>query len=291
MNSYYRFSAIFVIAIILLINLACDEINPPYRKDNTNTNTDTARFTQKVVLEDFTGHLCVNCPDAHKIAKNLIDLYKGKVIVLAEHVGEDFASPTKDHPYDFRSPVGNDIGKFFKSDIAALPVGMVNRKTFGSTKLLQRAEWEKEVTKLIGKTAPLAIDLNANYDEVNKEISVTVDIEYGSDGSSEHNLCVLISEDSIVSYQKGRPQEVYDYVHNHVLRAAVNSSWGEQLKNGVILKGEKFKKEYKFKIPAANSTPGELYYWRPEKLHIVAFVHEYQGSYEILQAAEKKLIE
>jgi hypothetical protein len=82
---------------------------------------------------------------------------------------------------------------------------------------------------------------------------------------------------------------VEDYVHNHVLRAAINSTFGDQLSSKAIKTGEKFNKKYTFNIPADNSTPGLTYYWRPEKLRVVAIVHDNGGTYNVLQAAEAEL--
>jgi hypothetical protein len=208
---------------------------------------------------------------------------------MAVHVGETFAAPTAEHPYDFRCQTGNEIGDFFNATNAPLPIGMVNRIEVNSERLLQRYDWEAEVTKLVSQKAAMSIELSASYNATNKSISVDANVAYFAIGTSNHYLAIYLLEDSIVSYQKNRPTDNEEYVHNHVLRAAINSTFGDQLSSKTIKVGEKFNKKYTFNIPADNSTPGMTYYWRPEKLRIVAIVHDNAGTYNVLQAAEADL--
>lgn len=287
-NSY---KLILGFALLIISISACDVIDAPYRKSGgVKPPIDTTERIQRILLEDFTGHTCVNCPDAHRIAKGLQEKYPGQVIVIAEHVGESFAAPTAEHPYDFRTPTGNTLGDFFKSSTAALPIGMVNRIPRGTARLIYRFNWEEEVGKYVKNKAPMAVKITPSYDDTKKEISASVEVKYFADGSASQYLCVYILEDSIVSYQKANPSDFENYVHNHVLRGSLNGPWGTQLSSTEIKSGDIIKKDFSFTIPAENSTKGLTYYWRPEKLRLVAFVHDYQDTYQVLQSAEAELL-
>ncbi len=280
-----------LISLLLLIAIvlnSCDIIEAPYRKDKQSGNGNPAEQFQGILLEDFTGHTCVNCPDAHRIAKSIQEKYPKQLVILSIHVGS-FAEPTKDHPYDFRTATGNVIGDFFNATNAPLPVGMVNRAMKGNTRLLQRFDWETEVMKFVDKKPSLAIKIIPQYNNDKKEITVDAEIEYFDDGSINHHLILFISEDSIISYQKGKPDKD-DYVHNHVLRGSITNPWGDKLETQQIKKGDIIKKQYKYTIPKEHSTKGLMYYWRPEKLNIVAVVHDFEPSFNVLNAVEKPLI-
>src|SRR4051812_17310300 len=104
-----RFPAAILILSVLVFSTAftaCDKIKRPdqrppqvYHCIDTlhqviKTNTLTSNF-RKVLLEDYTGHQCVNCPRAAEAAETLAIQYGNKLVVLANHVS-DFANPNKD---------------------------------------------------------------------------------------------------------------------------------------------------------------------------------------------------
>ncbi len=267
---------------------SCDVIEPPYRKDSQSGNSQPKEIKQGILIEDFTGHTCVNCPDAHRIAKSIYDKYPDQVVILSIHVGS-FAEPTKDHPYDFRTSVGNTIGDFFNATNAPLPVGMINRIMKGNTRLIQRFDWESEVEKLINYVPAMKIKISPKFNAEINEITVDTEVEYFRNSPPNHRLILFIAEDSIVSFQKGKPDKE-DYVHNHVLRASITNPWGEIISNQEIKQGAIFKRQFKYIIPPEHSTKGLMYYWRPEKLNIIAIIHDYEASYNVLNVTEKALI-
>jgi len=48
----------------LTILYSCDVIEGDYMTVGTNNPDDTTSFVKKVLIEDFTGHRCPNCPSA-----------------------------------------------------------------------------------------------------------------------------------------------------------------------------------------------------------------------------------
>ena len=87
MNRY--FSVAICVMLVLLLS-ACDEIAPPYKQSG---GVVVVTGEQKVLIEDFTGFRCGNCPSAAETADNLYKAYKGKIIVIGIHSGPTFASP------------------------------------------------------------------------------------------------------------------------------------------------------------------------------------------------------
>lgn len=288
---------IYLLLIAALIFSAgiygCDIVDSDYRDGDITIDPPKEGDTiQRILLEDFTGHRCINCPKAQIEARRIHDKYEGRVILLAVHAGETYASPTTEHPYDFRTSVGTELDNYFQVSPNGLPQGMVNRVPKESRRSLYSPEWEQQAVEVLNRKPPLAIKLETSYNSTDKEITANVEIEYYEDGKISNHLALYIAEDSIISYQHSSPKDIDDYEHNHVLRAAFgNRSWGYPIDSEEIKKGDKFTFTYKYKINAENSTPGEMYYWRPEKLRIIAFVHDHQDTYEILQVTEKKLME
>lgn len=66
---------IILLLSILVFNTQCDKIEKPYSEKGNELDTPAfpalQNVIQKYLLEDFTGHLCVNCPQAHAIADEM----------------------------------------------------------------------------------------------------------------------------------------------------------------------------------------------------------------------------
>ena len=78
---------ITLLSIILIIT-SCDVKEGPFINDyNSYVNPD-----KKVLIEDFTGHLCPNCPDAARELDAIRNIYDDQVIGMAIHVSS-FAKP------------------------------------------------------------------------------------------------------------------------------------------------------------------------------------------------------
>ncbi len=285
-NLVYIVISVFVFT--LLLTTACDKVDPPYMEDNSGVVVgDTVR---KVLFEDFTGHECVNCPSAHKTIEDLQRVYGDRIIVIAEHVGF-FAKPkATPFDYDFRTTEGTDIATFFGAFTAPLPKGMVNRKKSNGSYLIDKAEFGTSISLALDSmpTKPdIYIQLSASYNSTDSMIDVDVNLTALKNlPTGKYNLSVLITESKIIQPQKnsdsniGNVPEILDYEHNHVLRGAVNSTWGEEFTNGAITNGQKFTKTY------SNYKIGKD--WIPNNIHIVAFVYYADGANDkvVIQAEQ-----
>ena len=109
---------LFIITIILSFN-SCDIIEGPYMIDNDTTPIDTSTYVKKVLIEDFTGHRCPNCPSAAEELAALQNYYEDKVIGIAIHPSSQaFSTPSplnsSSYTYDFRTEFGDDIDDIFE---------------------------------------------------------------------------------------------------------------------------------------------------------------------------------
>jgi len=70
---------------LLFMTPSCDVIDQPF-KGNVQDTTSTQQ-QRNVLIEDFTGHRCKNCPKASKAIEALVDAYGSRIIGLAIHAG------------------------------------------------------------------------------------------------------------------------------------------------------------------------------------------------------------
>lgn len=240
---------------------------------------------KKVLLEDFTGHQCGNCPRAHEQGEALKATYGDDLIVVAIHAG-GFSNviPQIGYTADYTTSMGDELLVHYDADNEGLPVGMINRRSWNDNKVLQKfAAWGSQVAAVLGEEPALSIDLDGSIDENLGMLEANVEMEYFAAGNESHHLTVILTEDGIVSKQADYDLSqgyVPDYEHKHMLQANLSKdTWGDQIKTGAIFAGETFSVTYSLAIDPS---------WDLEKLSLVAYVSD-NTTKEVLQAEEHHL--
>jgi len=274
-----QFSAILIL-FVLFFATACDKIEPPYKETGGNTGGEIK--TQKVLLEDYTGHTCVNCPPAAKTASDLKAVYGDQLIIMAVHAGF-FATPLA-VPFDtdFRSEAGDAWNSFF--GIVSNPKGMVNRMSQGGSQLVDFGEWGTRIGNLVNAEASAAIKIETTYSESNKKLDVKITSKFLTESTGTYYLQVCLTEDSIIAPQRNNVENIgpvptiENYVHRHVLRQGINGSWGESVvpDNGSVVVGNEYEHNYSITL---NSD------YNPAHCAVVAFIYN-NDDHSILQVEE-----
>lgn len=301
----FQMKKITLLLILVITTIACDKVKNPGGNNGSTTggttggvitctlntpvvktNTAISGF-RKVLVEDYTGHTCGNCPRAAEKIEAILTQYQDSVVAIAIHAGTQFSPPVPPkYPDDFRTEAGSDWDTYFGISAAGLPKGMVNRATTPYPKAYN--SWPALVETNLHKPQSVKMDITTYFDVAAKLLNVSVKTTYISAFTNNTKLCLVITEDSIVGSQKDynppggvtvvdgdrRP----DYVFEHTMRGAINSSWGELVKISA----------------AANDTITKSYTCRPVNCNntkhasLVAFIYD-DATKEILQAEKVKL--
>ena len=201
----------------------------PYSKTNTPIESTDSNLT-RVLIEEFTGFRCINCPRGARLAHSLAEHYSGRVTIVSIHAG-GFASPDEaPYLYDFRTAVGKELNSYFK--VNSYPCGMINRMPYNSNKVMSSDFWSQAVQDLFGtyNLAPVKINIAPQFNASTSTIDVKVELEYFEAAPNTHKISVWITEDNIKYWQKdekANPPDVEDYIHNGVLRYSFNGTWGD----------------------------------------------------------------
>lgn len=272
---------------------SCDFVKDA--RENTiaqnNTNTE-GKVYRNVLVEDYTGHKCGNCPAAAIELKRIYEYYPGKVIPLAVHAGF-FAYTNVLYPTDLQSADGTIYDNTFGISAVGNPNGLINRVGFGTSNFIQPyTSWQSGVDTMVSQEAWFKIDISNVFNSASGNLSTSIKVIPLRNITGNFNLSVLISEDSLLGEQldyslPSGQQVVQNYRFDHVLRGAINSTWGDQVVNGVINSNDTVVKLYSNINLSAIAT-------RPAKCHVVAFVYDADNNssrrYEVFQAEEKKVI-
>lgn len=280
----------FLLLLIIAALSSCDKVEAPYlelkeRVIDTGQIIDTT--PQRIVLlEDFTGHKCVNCPEASLLAGNLQMAKPGKLVVVSIHAGF-FAVPDPSGNYtaDYRTPEGNTLFNYF--GVLGTPTGLVNRKPYKQKLLLTHDKWEAAIDEEL-KRDPLAhITLRNTFNNATRKLEIEAGIRILEALEGMYNVSVWITESGIVSPQKnnnsavGATPEMLEYTHKHMLRGSVNGTWGDPLNTQPgLAKDQKINKSYQFTLPET---------WNADHCSVIAFITRTDGTDEkevVIQAAE-----
>lgn len=262
---------------------SCDKLDAPYATIKKDT-TDTTTIVRRVLLEDYTGHTCVNCPEAAVAAHAMEASYHGKLILIAIHAGY-YATPypSGDFTANYTSAAGNDW--FTDFDVQVNPKGMINRTPYEGTKILGPDVWGNAVAAQMALQQQANLTITNTYDEESGELQMSLNAKFMAVLTGSYTLTVCITEDSLVSPQKNNNPEVgptpiiYDYVFMDVLRGAVNGSYGETITTAVDT-SKVILKSYSIALDPS---------WVPAHCNVVAFISN-ADTREVIQAAKEPVI-
>lgn len=289
-----------VVGTILALSSCTDDVvvdeylNTPFLADVEAYNfpAPPAEVKRKVLLEDFTGHRCGNCPRAaEKIAEILGNTaYADQVIAVAIHGdGGDFNAfdPSADmFFYDFTTPEGIDLDRNFGVSAKGLPNGLINRAEYNNDVVIGYPNWQSAIDAAMAVEPVAWVDVHAKY-VANGDNYITIDtrVKMLESYPNPINVNVVLVENNIVNWQidySANPKTIENYKHKHVLRynhEQVNrnlfGTWGIGL-SGTTANIDEIKR-------VSTTTNGTD--WNVDNLYAIAYIYD-ATTKEILQANE-----
>jgi thiol-disulfide isomerase/thioredoxin len=280
-----------LLAFSLIAFVACDKIEQPFENiqtggnpiDTTNNPNKPDTTIQKVLIEEFTGHTCGNCPMAAKKAEELKAVFKDQLIVVAIHSGHFSNTQTSTGKYitNFKTPAGDAYNSKWTVDAFGNPQGFVNRSKINNNNIIvHHSAWATVVETLRKREPALKMAVNLTYDANNRALNTSIKTKALKDIGGKYMLVLYFVEDKIVDWQKDyskSPQDIPDYVHRHVLRDNISSTWGDEIISNSMAKGDSIVKTYNNFLLKQE--------WNPDNCSVVAYVYD-AATYEILQVEE-----
>ena len=274
-----------------LLFVSCDKVDDPLGDDEGPSGPGNTSVPRRVLLEDCTGMLCNNCPQAAEIAEELKGIYGDQLIVVAVHMVDGFAAPVPPlndglFDTDFRTPAGAAYEQAF--NITSLPKGLVSRAPFENAVALSRTKWSSAVAAIIGQEADFKLWFDTlGFNAGTNTVNLTVKALCTKAITGDHNLTIYLTEDSVIDDQLNLevdPPTVENYVHRHVLRDNVNGTWGESILTGSANAGDTLSLSYTYTLSANVLDPSNCAF--------VAYVHPATGADArvVKQVEEAKLI-
>lgn len=262
------FSLVCISAVLIS---SCKKDNGTTHEENngggsSNTTVPTS-FTQKVLLETFTGASQPQCTDGFVKQDAIVANNPTKAIPVAIHYGDAM----ENNQYTL-------LASTFSSGLAPqFPSGMINRTPSLSMVIFNRTQWQSNFDVAKNKTANCGLAINTSISGTNANITVTTG--YNSTLTGTYNLTVYLVENNVTgtgnmydqrnSYNTttghpyaGTGDPIIGFQHKNVVRKILSAGLGDALSSSNIVVGGKEEKSYTTSIAGLNSN----------ELYVVAFI-------------------
>lgn len=237
---------------------------------------------RKVLIEEFTGARCPNCPDGSAEIENLVALYGKNLVPVSIHSSGNFAIPLPDSKYDFRTEAGDQLLELLGQPLG-YPSAVVNRiLPEGETRMQQtQASWAGLIENALAEEPSVALNLELRFEPETRTLNTSGRILPNQNIEENLRLSVMLLEDHIIDPQLTREGLVENYDHRHVFRTMLTNAAGEQLGNS-FKAGTAIDYRNSFVIPED---------WVVENCQVVMFVHRVDEVKEVLQVEAAKVFE
>ncbi|MEW6467948.1 MAG: T9SS type A sorting domain-containing protein [Bacteroidota bacterium] len=249
---------------------------------------------RKVLLEEFTGAYCGQCPMGSYYVDSMLDKHPD-LIAVSLHA---YSVPDA---MDFAQ-----IDTLYNNYSAGAPLACVDRIYWGSWPYvaITQSGWDARIQTRLAVAAQLNVSINPlSWNATSRGISGTVNVNILSNlPTGDYRIGIYVVEDSVSGTGPGYDQaNVYDgspgspfygmgdpivgYIHRHVARALLPTAWGA---TGILppapLSGQSFTYPFAYTLPFA---------YNENRVSLIAFVYRFTAGHqgdEVLNADQQDLL-
>ncbi len=264
-----KLSFILAAAALILAVTSCDKIDNPIKPYTPMGGGKT------VLIKDFTGAMCVNCPGAAEIAHELQhQLGEDRVLIMGVHAGP-LAQPAGQFP-NFLTDEGNEwYGQHDSNPLFCVDnVGL----TDGNTLYVEQID--EPVNEGLTEEQSFELFISNEYDESNRQLDVEVDATVTAEYGGNLYVTVCLVEDSIIGWQKVQGGINKEYVFRNVFRGTLNGANGEAFGNGEFYVDDE--REYNYSIQLDSI-------YNADQCYILSYVYDKNKDGKILQTRMAKV--
>src|SRR5690606_35893489 len=247
-----------------------------------STEVTPSAYTQKVLVEDYTGTWCGYCPRMYSILEYMTE-YSDNVIPVAIHCNGPGSAGTEDPwVYEFYEEMV-DINNY---NAQGQPKGKINRifdlNQYSSQYVCPSSNPEvytEQLNQYLNQSAQLGLAINSTRS--GNSLDIQVKVGFATDNLPDARLVVQLIEDHLThsqaNYLAGSsfPDCIYNqgaynvnpipgFPQEHVLLKSYTDVFGDVIPSAQISNGSIYTKDFDVSLPSSVTNPNNL--------KIVAFV-------------------
>lgn len=224
-------------ALALLLMVSCKPMPESERLIPNEIETTNGRT---VLVEDYSGVACINCPIAASRITKAAKAHGDKVVIVALHGSRtDIGTQPEEDPKGLYSPEAATYLERLQAG-GSLPIATFNRRPIVSNgdKPFSDSypQWPAEMQSCLKLPQLYKIDLQVSESDrkVTTRCTATALTPANQGAATELYLQLWLIEDGIVAPQHlmGRAEADANYQHNHIFRQTLNGLDGEAYQLG-----------------------------------------------------------
>ena len=262
-----KLSLILLLAVAALFVVSCDKVDDTLKPYVPPVGDKT------VLIKDFTGVRCPNCPDAAETVHQLQHLYgEDKVFIMSVHAGY-LAQPAPTFP-DFTTEEGtawygtSDSNPLFNVDHVDL-----------ASESLSVNEVDMPLSNALSEKQVFDIEIINNYDTATRKLTTKTNVKAVSEAEGNFYMTSCLIEDSIVGKQLTLTGSDNSYVHRNVFRKTLNGAYGVMFKEGYVYADEEYDRQYEISLDSE---------YNADQCYILSYVFD-NNTKKIYQTAMTKV--
>lgn len=239
----------------------------------TDTYIYPSWMQKKVLVENFTGQTCGNCPTGHANMKAALAGMEDEFIQVAHHSGYNPDAFTMNEDISYM---------WFYGGSTYAPAAMFNRAPYadGLASVVFATTDTRSLSsavKAFREVPPyVSLQLLNRFDEATREGDITVNVHtFVVPSGASHTLNIFLVQDGLAGYQSGAGSA---YVHDHVFRGSLTGDWGVTID---LSEGRTTSRTFHYVLPEKiqSSYEGKTEFEAiPADMSLVAFVSDVAES-------------
>lgn len=228
-----------------------------------------------VLIKDFTGARCVNCPAAAEYAHNLQhQLDADHIFIMSVHAGY-LAQPIGSFP-NFLTEEGTEWYNNHDSN----PLFAVDHVSLTDGNTFNEGQIDAPVAAALEEEQSFEISVVPNYDEASRQLGVAVNVVALKAMDGEFYITACLVEDNIVGWQTTPSGVDREYVFRNVFRGTLNGASGEAFEDIHVDAHDTSHFNYSKELDAT---------YNADECYLMVYVCDKNQGDKILQTAVKKI--
>ena len=228
-----------------------------------------------VLIKDFTGARCVNCPAAAEYAHNLQhQLDEDHIFIMSVHAGF-LAQPMGQFP-NFLTDEGTEWYNNHDSN----PLFTVDHVALTDGNSLKVEQIDTPVVTALDEEQSFEIVIGRQFDPTSRQLQVNIQAVSLTDRDGHFFITACLVEDNIVGWQIIPGGTDKEYVFHNVFRGTLNGAYGESFEDHHVDSDDTFSFSYNTEINAD---------YNADECYVVVYVYDRNLGDKILQTAVKKI--